>query len=432
MTLRKVSTRIRRLTCVLFLFLVSPYFLEAQTESNGLSDQDRAFLSQIQRDSFIYFEKLTHPQTGLVRDSSAPASPASIAATGFGLAAYSIAQANGWVSYRDAYEVVEKTFKTLETDAGGENGFFYHFLDPASGKRAWSSELSSIDTALLMAGVLLAGEYFKGTDLEEKSNRLYEQVDWPWMMNGTFLICHGWKPGRGFLPYYWDMYSEHLILLALAMGSPTFPVSKQAWNEWVRFEDEYNGRKIVYSHTGSLFTYQYSQAFIDFRDLNDLGINYFENSKQATLANKEFCLANKDLFPSYSEQVWGLSASLGPHGYKAYGAKPGLAIHDGTVAPYTIAASTVFAPAESLESLRFIYDNYGAKIYGPYGFHSAFNVAEDWWASESLGIDEGIVVVMLENVLRDGEVWKRFMELPAMKRWIKRAELRAEKPLPND
>ncbi len=409
-----------RIFLAVSLLLPFPF---ANAQETPISDEDRAFLEMIQRDSFAYFRKFAHPATGLVSDSSSSGSPASIAATGFGCAAFAIAQKHGWIGYRDAYQTVDKIFRTLEMRAANQNGFYYHFLDPPTGKRTWSSEASSIDTALLMAGVLLAGEYFQNGDLKARAEKLYEKVNWPWMLNGTEQMSHGWKPGRGFLPYYWDMYSEHLILLALAAGSPTHPVSKSVWDKWSRGKDEYNGRKIVYSYTGSLFTYQFPHAFIDFRKLRDQNIDYFENSKQATLANREFCIANQNLYPSYSENLWGLSASLGPDGYKAYGAEPGIALHDGTVAPYTVAASIVFTPRESLDMLRHIYDLYKNKIYGEYGFKDAFNLERNWWANDYLGIDEGVVILMLENYLNDGMVWKKFMQLPVIQRWIETCRL---------
>lgn len=365
----------------------------------------------------MYFIKCSDPQTGLTRDSSRPGSPASIAATGFSLAALAIAQEQGWISYAEAYNRILKTLKTLDKKAQHKNGFYFHFLDARTGRRTWRSEASSIDTALVLAGALLAGEYFKGTPIETLAKKIYRRVNWKWMMNKSDLICMGWKPESGFLPYYWDSYNELIILQALAIGSPTFPIAPSAWNQWDRFEDEYNGRKVVYSHSGSLFTYQYSHAFIDFRDLDDKGINYFENSKQASLANKEFCYANRLSSKTYDESFWGLSASLGPGGYRAYGAKPGQAQHDGTVAPHACAASIVFTPRETLRTLRNLCEKYPDKVYGQFGFKDSFNLGKNWWAYEYLGIDQGIMVVMIENYLNEG-VWSRFMKLAPVEKWI--------------
>lgn len=407
------------LICFLLVISLSCYALPLQADDAiALSPEEQAFLAKVQEDSFLYFRTFADAGTGLIHDVSSFNSPASIAATGFALAVFAIAQRHGWMGYRESYQSIDKIFKTLEKQAANKNGFYYHFLDAKTGRRAWGSEASSIDTALLMTGVLLAGQYFKGTDIYARAEALYEKVNWEWMLNGSGMLSHGWKPENGFLPHYWDMYSEHLILQALALGSPTHPIPVSAWNGWDRLEDEYNGRKIVYSFSGSLFTYQFSHAFIDFRKLNDRGINYFENSKQATLANREFCIDNQVEFPSYSENIWGLSASLGPDGYKAYGAKPGLGQNDGTIAPYAIASSLVFTPRESLDSLAYIYQNHRDQSYGQYGFRDAFNLERNWSAQEYLGIDQGILILMIENFLTDGAIWKQFMALRPVQTWI--------------
>lgn len=412
---------------IVFLTL---FFLTAQTislpaqEVLSISEEDRLLLKKIQKDSFQYFLTHTDSETGLTKDSSRPGSPASIAATGFALVSFVIGSTNGWLSYREAYERIERTFDTLERKAAGEKGFFYHFLDPKTGRRIWHSELSSIDTAILISAVLLAASYFQGTNLEIRAQRLYERIDWNWMRNGTYLFSHGWKPDRGFLPYYWDMYSEHLILQALALGSETYPVPEKVWSEWKRQKDSFNGYEIVHSYTGSLFTYQYAQAFIDFRNLNDDGINYFNNSKNATRVNQAFCALHQNEFQSYQNNLWGLSACLGPDGYRAYGSEPGIGLHDGTIASYAAISSIVFTPSESLAVVRTLYEKYGERLYGPFGFKDSFNLEQNWWADEYLGIDQGITILMLENFLNDGEIWKRFMRLPMIQRWIERTNLK--------
>jgi hypothetical protein len=385
--------------------------------------EEAILLTRVEKDSLQYFLRMSDKASGLTRDSSQSGSPASIAATGFSLAAVAIGQSRGWIPKNQAYQQLKKTLKTLVTKAEHKKGFFYHFLDPRTGKRVWGSEASSIDTALLVAGALLASQYYPNTDIERMAQRIYSRIDWRWMMNRSPLICMGWKPESGFLPYYWDSYNELMILQALAIGSPTYPIPKEAWYAWLRREEEYRGKKIVYSYSGSLFTYQYSQAYIDFRDLNDHGINYFENSKKATIANWEYSLEFRSQYRSYSENVWGLSASLGPGGYRAYGAKPGQGFHDGTIAPYASIASIVFTPQESLRAVRFFYENYKDNLYGIFGFKDAFNQDKNWWAQEYLGIDQGIIVLMLENFLNEGAVWKKFMQLPSTQRWIELCEL---------
>ena len=310
------------------------------------------------------------------------------------------------------------------TKAQHKNGFFYHFLDPATGKRIWQSEASSIDTAILIAGALTAGEYFPGTDIQKMAQKIYARTHWEWMLNKSLLVCMGWVPETGFLPYYWDSYNELLILQALALGSPTHPIPAAAWNEWARNEDTFNDKKIIYSHSGSLFTYQYSHAFIDFRKINDRGINYFENSRQASLANREYSMGFKNEHKGYSENSWGLSASVGPGGYKSYGGKPGFGLQDGTIAPYAAIGSLVFTPEESMKAVRFFYENYEKDLYGMFGFKDSFNLDKNWWSQEYIGIDQGISILMLENFLNDGAVWKKFMNLEIIQNWIKICKLK--------
>jgi len=404
-----------RLTLLLLGLILLNSALPSLAAANAahISADDRLFLEKLQEDSFRYFRKFRDSKTGLILDSSTPGSPASIAATGFGLAALGVAKSRGWMGFRDSYEAVNQIVTTLESSAAHKNGFYYHFLDPKTGKRSWSSEVSSIDTALLMTGLLLAGEYFKETDLQARAQKLYERTNWKWMLNDSLLISHGWKPGTGFLPHYWDMYSEHLILQALAIGSPTHPVPAAVWNEWVRYADDYDDQTIVYSFSGSLFTYQYAQAFIDFRNLNDAGINYFDNSLKATRANQAFSAAHPTWYTTDFGNWWGLSASLGPNGYKAYGAKPGVALHDGTIAPYAIASSMMFTPEEAIITLKKLFENYGFDFYGEYGFKDAINPHQNWMAQDYLGINQGMVVIALENYLNDGSVWQRRCVCPS-------------------
>lgn len=380
--------------------------------------EDREFLEKIERDTFQYFIRLSDKRTGLTRDSSRPGSPSSIATTGFALAAYAIGASRGWIPTDYAYGRIFITLKMLKTEAANKEGVFYHFLDQRTAKRIWTSEASSIDTALVIAGALLAAQYYPGTEVEKLAHELYERVNWKWMMNGSSFICMGWTPESHFLPYYWDSYSEHMLLQALAIGSPTFPVPAKAWEAWLRPHGEYNGHKVVYSSPGSLFTYQFSHAYIDFRRLDDGGIDYFENSREATLANRDFSMSFSGKFKTYSENSWGLSASVGPGGYKAYGGKPGGGIHDGTIAPYAALSSIVFTPEKSTEAARFFYESYQKDLYGNFGFKDAFNLDKDWWANEYLGIDQGITLLMLENYLHGEIVWKKFMELDAIRKWM--------------
>lgn len=402
---------------VVIAVLLASISLGSARASDSLSASEEIFLTKLEYDSLLYFVHEVNPANGLIKDSSRPGAPASVAAVGFGLTALCIGESRGWIDKEQVYDRVLKTLMTFRDKVPNEHGFFYHFLDMRRGSRAWNSEVSSIDTALFLAGALFAGEYFKGTDVEKVAREIYERVDWPWMLNGEKVLCMGWKPEEGFLRYYWDSYSEALVLYALAIGSPTHPIPKEAWFEWKRPVDSYNGYEVIYSYFGSLFTYQYSHAWIDFRSLFEEGVNYHANSINATKANRQFCVDNAGKYRTYGEDCWGLTASLGPYGYKGYGAKPGEGLHDGTIAPYGMAGSMVFDREAALKGLRHIYDKYSDFLYGKYGFKDAFNINEEWWAEEYLGIDVGITILMIENY-RTGLVWEKFMKSEPIKKWI--------------
>ncbi|MBU1863355.1 MAG: hypothetical protein KKH94_06830 [Candidatus Omnitrophica bacterium] len=403
---------------VLLLFLTGQPCVEAEI--------DFALIKKVEKDSLKYFLDYTPQKTGLTQDSSAPGSPCSIAGVGFYVAAVVVAAHNNWITKDNAYKRIKTVLTTFKKKVQGKNGFYYHFVDPRTGRRAWGSEVSSIDTALFIAGVLLAGEYFKGTQIERMAHELYENVQWKWLLSSSNLLSHGYKPESGILPYYWDSYSEHLILQALAIGSPTHPIPPSAWQEWNRFEEYVDGKRIIYTVPGPLFTYQFSHAFIDFRELYDLDINYFDNSIYATQANQNFCKRNAQHFKTYEDNYWGLTACLGPQGYKAYGAEPGNPIHDGTIAPYGAISSIVFTPNESFDALAHMYEKQKNRLYGPYGFKDAFNLDKNWYAREYLAIDQGITILMIEN-FRSQLIWKLFMNLEPIQKWIRLCGLRSKK-----
>ena len=400
-------------------FIIAPIHQAYADDEVLRQAQGFAFLDKLEYDSLLYFAGEANPANGLVKDSSRPGAPCSVAAVGFGLTALCIGDSRGWIEKGQAYDRVSKTLLTFRDKVPNEHGFFYHFLDMRTGSRTWNSELSSIDTALFLAGALFAGEYFKGTEVERLAKEIYDRVDWPWMMNGRKIICMGWTPENGFLPYYWDSYSEAMILYALAIGSSKHPIPAGSWFEWARPKEMYNGSELIYCYTGSIFTYQYSHGWIDFRNLteNDTGTNYYLNSVNAVKANREFCIANSAKYKAYGEDSWGLTACIGPAGYKGYGAEPGEALNDGTIAPSGMAGSMVFDWQSSLSGLKYLYDNHKSFLYGKYGFKDAFNLDKTWWAEEYLGIDVGITAIMLENY-KTGLVWEKFMQSEPIKKWI--------------
>lgn len=373
-----------------------------------LALDDAALLDAVARQTFDFFWLEAHPQTGLIKDRSTPDSVSSIAATGFGLAALPLAVERGWIDADAGYERVYRTLQTfLDGGVQGEAGFFYHFVDMATGERVWDSELSSIDTALLVAGALVAGAYFDGTEVAALADRLYAAVEWDWMLAGGDLVRMGWRPESGFLDAAWDHFDESLLLYALAIGSPTHPIPAYAWDLWerpVRFRGEY-----IYLRGEPLFVYQYPLIFLDLRDREDAYANYWNNAARACQRNRQFTLDLSDRVTTYQNGVWGLSASDGPSGYRAYGASP--TNHDGTIAPYASIGCLPLTPELALDGMRALLREYGERVWREYGFVSAINADRDWYSRDHIGIDQGDILLMIAND-QDGFVWQHFMSHP--------------------
>lgn len=388
----------------------------AQTDGAGstaevealLALDDAALLDAVARQTFDFFWLEANPETGLVKDRSTPDSVSSIAATGFGLAAIPLAVERGWIDADAGYERVYRTLQTfLSGGVQGEAGFFYHFVDLATGERVWNSELSSIDTALLVAGALVAGAYFDGTEVQALADRLYANVDWDWMRADGELVRMGWRPESGFLDAAWDHFDESLLLYALAIGSPTHPIPAYVWDLWerpVRFRGEY-----IYLRGEPLFVYQYPLIFLDLRDREDAYAHYWNNAVRACQRNRQFTLDLSDRVTTYQNGVWGLSASDGPTGYRAYGASP--TNHDGTVAPYASVGCLPLTPELALDGMRALLRQYGDRVWRDYGFVSAINAERDWYSRDHIGIDQGDILLMIANY-QDGFVWQYFMSQP--------------------
>jgi hypothetical protein len=375
-----------------------------------LALDDTAFLDAVARATFDYFWHEAHPDTGLIRDRSNGSAVASIAAVGFGLAALPVAVERGWISAEDGQARAALTLNTFVSGGvEGAHGFFYHFVDMRTGARVWNSELSSIDTALLAAGALVAGQYFAGAEVEMLANQLYEAIEWDWMTDGGEFVRMGWTPEGGFLNAAWDHFDESMLLYALAIGSPTHPVPASVWDAWnrpIRVAQGY-----IYLPGEPLFVYQYPQAFLNLRGLEDAYANYWNNTTRACIWNQQFAADNAHLYATYENGVWGLSASDGPEGYRAYGASE--VNHDGTIAPYASAACLPFTPDIALEGMRALLREYGARVWRNYGFVSAINEAENWYSREHIGIDQGDILLMISNA-QDGLVWELFMSHPAI------------------
>ena len=284
---------------------------------------DEQLLDEIQRASFDFFWNEASPKTGQVKDRALAngndsRTMASIAATGFGLTSLSIADRRGYRKSPEILERVRTTLRFLANDLHHEHGFFFHFIHMETGERWDKCELSSIDSSLLLCGVLTARQYFADPEIKDLATKIYQRVDWPWMLNGGKTFSMGWHPESGFLKARWEHYSELMMIYLLAIGSPTHPVDASSWDAWTRPKITYQGIEYI-SGNDPIFTHQYSQAWYDFRNKRDAYANYFENSVKATKAHKLFCLSLRDRFPSYSEDLWGISASDYVKGYTAWG-----------------------------------------------------------------------------------------------------------------
>ena len=395
-----------------------------------LSWDDNEFLDSLERASFTFFEECTHPQTGLVKDRSLAdrnddREIASIAATGFGLTALCVADNRGWISHERARERARLTLRFLFDQLPNEHGFFFHFINWRTGERLWKCEMSSIDTALLMAGVLTCRAYFADPEIDSLAKGLYERVDWRWMAHGGPLLRHGWKPESGFLDSSWNAYSEHMLLYLLALGADQHALSPNSWQAWRRPWVEYGGMRFV-GVAAPLFIHQYSHAWFDFRGMHDEFLDYFENSVTATRVHRQFCIDLRPEFPHLEKNLWGITASDSIQGYVAWGGPPRHGPLDGTLVPCAAAGSLPFLPSECLRCLRTIRERFGDRVWRRYGFLDAFNPAINWYGPDVIGIDVGITLLMAENS-RTGFVWQTFMANPEARRGMQLAGFRNNK-----
>ncbi len=398
---------------------------------------DDEFLEYVQQTSFDYFWYLANPSNGLVPDRSTTTSPCSVAAVGFGLTAIGIGIDHGWISRTQGVTRVLTTLNTFLNGPQGSNtsgtigykGWFYHFLDMNAAIRSPSSELSSIDTTLLLAGMLYAKQYFDGTNTDETTIRtmaeaIFNRVDWNWMARGTDAVSMGWNPPGSFLANNWVGYNEGMVLYGLGLGAATNPLPASAWNRWTSGYTWATNYGQAFVPFPPLFGHQYSHCWIDFRHIADPYMNghnstYFENSRRASLAQRAYCIANPLSRVGYGSNVWGLTACDGPTGYAARGAPPAQN-DDGTIAPTAAGGSMPFTPEFSLPTLSYFYSHFRRNIWTAYGFRDAFNLGAQWYGSDELGIDQGPIVIMLENY-RTQRVWKLFMRNEEIQRGLQRA-----------
>lgn len=415
---------------------------------------DEAFLDYVQTQTFRFFWDEANPKNGLVRDRSANSSPCSIAAVGFGLSAIDVAIERGWISRDEGRARALITLRTLwnlpqngsSAKAAGYHGWFYHFVDMETGLRAGNSELSTIDTTLLMMGVIDASQFFNDptnaaeAEIRRLSDSLVSRIDWSFMLQPKDnVMSMEWSPERGYGPARWVGYNEASCLYLLGLGAktnalpPTFWVRWTKGYQWTKYHD-YN-----FVTEPSLFTHQYSQVWIDFRGIADSYMrekqsDYFENSRQATLAQRHYASLNPRGYPNYSTNEWGFTACDGPGktisgttyvGYWARGAPDGF--EDGTIAPTAAGSSLPFAPDICLAALRHFYDSYRTNLWTTEGFRDAYNVRAGWWGSDVIGIDQGPIVLMAENY-RTGSTWSRMLNSPIIQRGLERAGFTAPPP----
>ena len=397
-------------------------------QSGSLSNEDDQFLDELEKTTFQYFWDQANPKTGLVKDRCNVRNDndanvvGSIASTGFGLTALCIGANREYIQKPAALERVLVTLRSLWGKLPNHRGFFYHWANINTGERVWDAEVSSVDTAILLCGVLTCREYFSNAaEVQALADDIFDRVEWTWLSEDTSLLPHGWTPEVGFLPYRWDNYSELMMMYLLGLGSTNYPLRDDAWSAWKRLKFEYDGQRYIGSFA-PLFVHQYSQAWFDFRGRRDKYADYFQNSVVATDVHRRFCLELSNKFPSYSDDLWGITASDSPNGYVIWGGPPAVGPIDGTIVPSASAGSLPFLPQPVLRVLRNIKDHY-PYAFTKYGFVNAFNPLTKWYDDDVIGIDTGITLLMAENI-RSGFVWNMFMKSEEAQLGMTRAGLK--------
>jgi hypothetical protein len=427
-------------------------------------------VNNLQRRTFRYFWRTANPTNGLVPDRFPSPSFASIAGVGFALTSYVVGVERGYISRAQARLRTLRTLRFLlqlpqgteEEGTSGYRGFYYHFLHMDDGKRFGTTEISTVDTALFLGGVLLAQTYFDNESRSEREIRrlaeqLYTRVEWPWAQNSGEALSHGWRPESGFIPFDWHGYNEAMLMYVLALGSPTHPIDASAWDEWLKTYRDSWGNFLGHEFLsfGPLFGHQYSHVWIDFRGIQDAfmrekGIDYFENSRRAVYAQREYARRNPMRWRGYDGEIWGLTACDGPANtvqifqneergfftYMARGTAAPKVVDDGTIAPTAAVASIPFAPEIVIPTIRAFRARYGEHLYQRYGFLDAVNpsftftdvplrhgqIVENlgWVATDYLAIDQGPIVAMIENY-RSGLIWTIMKRNPHIRRGLERA-----------
>jgi hypothetical protein len=426
--------------------------LELDTPLQPREAQLNPFLTDLEQRTFRFFWETANPKNGLIPDRYPTPSDASIAAVGFGLTAYPIGVERDYISRVDAQRRVLATLRYF-ANASNEHGFFYHFVDMHSGARANDSEISTVDTALLLAGMLFCEDYFDSQDprdveIRKLTDEIYRRVDWTWAQPRPPAVALAWTPEAGFSGNDWRGYNEAMLVYLLALGSPTHAIDPQAWATWTSTYDQHWGTLYdqTYLSFAPLFGHQYTHVWVDFRGIRDAymrdhGIDYFENSRRATYTQRRYAIANPKHWQAYGKNVWGMSASDGPGSvqdraflqYAARGVGLGRIVDDGTIAPTAAISSLPFAPEIVLPATLEMYHRFGSSIYSSYGFLDAFNASvrnaashearpggAGWVDPDYVGIDEGPILAMIENY-RSDLVWRVMRGDPYLQQGLERA-----------
>ncbi len=432
-----------------------------KVDQNSGIDEKAYSKEELKKRTFRFFWDLAYENNLQIPDRHPSRRFSSIAATGFGLTAYLVGIENGYISRDQGVDRVLNTLRVLRdlpqgpdsAGVSGYKGFFYHFLTIDQAIRYKNVELSSIDTGLLMAGILSVIEYFDNDNEHEEEIRrigddLFRCVEWDWMYVNDGKLSMGWRPERGFIAASWDGYNEAMVLLIMALGSPTHPIPDNAWEGWTSTYEWGNFQGFEFLQFSPLFGHQYSHMYIDFRDIHDSymdekGIDYFENSRRATLANRSYCIENPKNFTGYGKDQWGLTACDGPAGldttwngepirfrtYSARGASVLRIRDDGTIAPTAAGGSIPFAPQECLSALKYMWENNYDNLIGEYGFKDAFNLSftfteetenKGWFDYDYLGIDQGPILIQMQNH-EDELIWNLMKKNSYIRNGLKKA-----------
>ncbi len=416
-------TAMKKLLSLFMLFFAVPS--QAQLP-NYTRDQ---LMLEVQKRAVRFFYEQADPKTGLVNDRARNDGKernkiASIASTGYALAALPIAAEHKWIAKKDAAKRAKLTLTYLLTKFPHKNGWFYHFVNAKTGAREWKSELSSIDTVLLILGALTSGQYFKG-DVQTLANKLYDRIDWQWMrINGGAMpnkqvVSMGWKPESGFLNSNWGDYCELMQLYLLGMGAKNRPLAPATWDAWKRGNFSFGGTETLTG--GPIFMHQMAHLYYDFRDTRDRqGYDYWVSSVNATRIHQQYAFMKYSSKPGYTGEMFGLNASDGPDGYQAYGVPQP---DDGTLSPTGAIAAIIFDEGAATSAAMRIYQLHGAKIWGKYGFANAFNPSRSWHDSDVIGIDLGMALLAIENH-KTRLIWNLLASHPSTDRARKAAGLR--------